>query len=219
MLKITVDKETRGLKAGTVYDFTEGIDATRCLAIVGENGCGKSTVMQALRGKYDTRSQSLYKSDFKTLSEDFTVEADYEEYFFFDAVKDNGTDFMNAYDASNFLQSGGMAANRMSHGQGALMYLSKFLDDNVKRIKEGKTLVVFDEVDGGLSLANSARFINLVRNLAWHHKCHVVVISHNPFFIIDMVECYDFPNKQYIASSEYVEKTTGFLMDHKTRIF
>lgn len=213
MLKITVNKDGRGLKAGKVYDFTEALDDFWAVTIVGNNGCGKSTLLQALRGVCDKRTKTLHMQDFKALAKDFTIEADYEEILFLDRVKDSGTDFMNAADASMFIENAGIYAAKISHGEGALMYLSKFMKDNERHIVPKKTLIVLDEVDGGLSLVNSSKFINFVRNMIFKHRCHILAISHNPFFILDSVACYDFETDKFMGSGEYIAKATGFSME------
>lgn len=215
-MKITVNKDIRNLKQGQVFDF-KGLKAFGYITIVGENGCGKSTILQAIRGTYDHNNQSLYRHDFKELAKNFTIETDYEEFLFLDSVKDDGTHFMNASDASVFISSGGFHAEKLSHGQGSLMYLHKFLTENKDRIRPGKTLVVLDEVDGGLSLSNSAKFFNFVLRLLDQYQCHVLIVSHNPFVITRSIVCYDFETASGVSSTKYIEKMTGYVVvDSKT---
>jgi len=190
-MKITVTKDFRGLTAGTVYDFSP-IKDVKIMTVVGENGCGKSSLLHALRGyKNDAPTKSLFETDFKDLAENITVEHNYEKIFYFDAVKDNGSDMMVAYDAMSFLDSGGFAKQRLSHGQGSLMYIARFVKDHEDKIVPNKTLLVFDEIDNGLSLRNQSIFENFVMKMVTIHKCQVLIISHNPFFIYQSIICYD----------------------------
>ncbi len=209
-MKITIKKDFRTFKAGDVFDFSE-LKTLRDIVLVGDNGCGKSSLIHALRGyKNDHKTNSLYNSDFDELAKNIEVEHEYEKIFYLDNVKDNGTDFKVAWDASQFLSSGGFQAQKLSHGQGTLTYLTKFISEYENRIVSGKTLLVFDEIDNGLSLKNMALFRNLVVNLCFKHKCHILIISHNPFLISQSFMCYDISKKDYVSSSNYILEQTGF---------
>ena len=105
---------------------------------------------------------------------------------------------------------GGFAAQKLSHGQGALMYISKFMQDNTKEFIANKTLLVFDEIDGGLSLANQVKFKNFINNLVFVHNVHVLIVSHNPFFIQQSYLAYSFKLRKLVDSGEYIEAFTGY---------
>ena len=211
-MKITITKDFRKLKTGDVYDFGS-LDTLKMVTIVGDNGSGKSSLIHALRGvKNDAKCDSLFNSDYKKLAENISVEHSYEKIFFLDSVKDNGSDIMNGYDAVSFVTSGGMATSKMSHGQGSLTYIAMFLEKNKSSIVPDKTLLVFDEIDNGLSLKNMSKFINFVYNAIYIHKCHVLIISHNPFFITQSHICYDLVKKDFTTSSSYMMRETGYIL-------
>lgn len=212
-MKITVTKDFRCFKAGDVFDFSKiKEDYMGSIVIVGENGCGKSSLLQALRGyKNDDPTKSMHESDFKELANNISVEHEYEKIFYYDAVKDNGSDFMVAYDAMQFIDSGGFAKSRLSHGQGSLYSIGTFVEKQKSKIIPGKTLMVFDEMDNGLSLKNQSLYQNVMYKLL-SLGCHVIVITHNIFTITQAVIVYDFGNKKFVSSMLYTKDLTGYVL-------
>lgn len=216
-MKIIVKKTFRDLEEGWEYDFTM-LNELNFITIVGENGCGKSSILQALRGTIkEEKNDSLYKTDYIVLSDNIKVEHGYEKVIFFDGVKDNGSDMMNAFDAMSFLNMGGYAAQRLSHGQGTLMYIAKFVKENKDSFIPNKTLLVFDEIDNGLSLANQVKIIQFIINMTRTLKVHVLIVTHNPFLIQQSFIVYSFSERKFIPSNEYIEKLTGYSLTPKDK--
>jgi len=213
---IKVKNDFRNLKAGDKFDFSV-ISDIKAICVVGENGCGKSSIFQALRGlKNDSKTSSLYESDFEKLAVNIEVEHKYEKIFYYDNVKDDGQNFMVGFDAVNFVTSGGLENSRRSHGEGSLGYLAKFIHETTPKIVAGKTLIVFDEVDNGFSIKNMSKFVNVINNLM-HQNVEVIVISHNPFLMNDMRMVYDFEKKDLELSSRYIKEQTGFILNDKKK--
>ena len=52
MLRITVLNDFRNLKKDAIYDLS-ALDNLKAMILVGDNGCGKSSLLQALRGTKD----------------------------------------------------------------------------------------------------------------------------------------------------------------------
>ncbi len=210
-MKITVLSDFRNFKQGEEFDFTI-LQEIKCLVLVGNNGCGKTTLFDAIRGQNeDSKEKSLYSSERKMNSLLFKIEHPYEKIFFLDAVKDNGTNFMNAFDAVNYIDSGGHAKGFLSHGQGTLNDLSRFYNKIADKIIPNKTLIVLDEVDNGLSLKNQTLFRNFVNRLILSPlNCDILITSHNPFFILQSRLCYNLEDKKLHTSEKYIEAITGF---------
>lgn len=215
-MKIKIKKDFRNFKSGEEFDFSM-LEDLKSICVVGENGCGKSSLFHALRGlKNDLRTESLFERDFKKLAENVEIEHTYDKIYYFDNVKDNGSDMNVAYDAFNYLESGGFTTRNKSHGESSLIYLSMFLDKLFPKInKEERTLVVLDEVDNGFSIKSMTLYYNLVMKLISQYNCHVVVISHNPFLMHQNILVYDFSKKELIRSVTFIKQQTGYELSYK----
>lgn len=212
-MKITVKNDIRNLKGGTVYDLSD-LSTLRFITVVGDNGSGKSTLFQALRGhQNDNKSQSLYESEFEKLAKNFDFEHDYEKIFFLDRVKDDGNNMNVAYDAVGYLNSGGFHAKSSSHGQSSMIYLEKFLSDIGPKIVEGKTLLVLDEIDSGFSISYMSKCFNLICTLMVKKKCDIIIITHNPFLIIDSQVVFDVSKNEMVTGEDFISEKTGFKIE------
>ncbi len=212
-MKITFNKKVRNIEAGTEIDLSI-LDVGKSVAVVGNNGSGKSTILQAIRGSFPKTTKSFFEDDCKNLVKDggVVLEHNYEKAFFLDAVLDNGLHFMNACDAPSFIRMGGFSKSKKSHGEGNLIDIARFMTEVEPKIVPDKTLIVFDEIDNGFSLRNMSLISNLIDKLVIKHKCHVIVSTHNPFYISQSGFCYDVEDFKIKKSSKYIEEKTGYII-------
>lgn len=202
-IKITLNQSFRNLMLDDIYEFDDQIYTI----VVGDNGCGKTSLFRALRGyKNDIEEESLEKSDLKELAKNIEVEHNFEKIFYYDAVNDNGSNFMNAYDASAYVSGGGHARQRKSNGEGNFIQLSIFMEKMIPEIVKGKSLLVIDELDTGFSLLNMGRVDKILESLYVKYGLTMIVITHNPILMLKTGVVYDFVNKKLVDAKEYVEK-------------
>lgn len=213
-MKIEIKTDFRQLKNGDIYDFTI-IEDLKSLCVVGDNGCGKSSLFHALRGtKNDLPSESLYKRDCQDLARMVDIYHNYDKIFYLDSILDDGRNFNNAYDASNLVISGGFTAGKLSHGQSSLMYLSNFLSkiNDLININD-KVLIVFDEIDKGFNLTNQSKYHLIIENIIRKYNAHIIFITHNILTISQSLIIYDFSAKTMVSATDYLENKIGYRIE------
>lgn len=211
-LKIKVVKDFRGFKEGENLDFFE---ITRNLCIIsGDNGCGKTSMMQALRGHFIAnkklkKTSSLKESDYVELSSNIEVEEDYDHVIYFDSVNDAGDNFLNAADASSYIEMGGFATRHLSHGQTQMYYVKQVLE-KLEKIKESgeekKVLLILDEFDKGFSLKLQSKVYNILTNISYKYKCDVICISHNYLLLEKMGYFFNMEKRNLDFIDHYLKK-------------
>ncbi|MDD5150686.1 MAG: AAA family ATPase [Flavobacterium sp.] len=204
MITIEVTNDFRGIEKDTKFVFDKNT------IIVGDNGCGKTALLSAIRGKLissNKETDSLYFSDYKKLSENISIEHDYDKVFAYFSVEDDGGNMNNSFDAMAFIRNGGFAIQKISHGQKQFHYIVTLLE----QIKQYKTdnpthriLVLLDEFDKGFSLKMQIKACNLL--LVFNsYGCDVICSTHNYFLIKKHKEIFDMCSKKYITPSEYID--------------
>jgi predicted ATPase len=201
--RVIVNSSFRKIKKGEVFNFDIPLTV-----IVGENGSGKSSLLQAIRGKYDKKKDSLNTDEFRKLSKNISLETGCEHFLFFDSIKDNGSDMNNSYDAMSFISNGGFATKNISHGETQMYYLNKLINDiKALRTKTDKKIVLcLDEMDKGYSLKTQSKIITLLLNLIMKYNCRILCITHNYLLIKKAGIVFDFDNRKYILSKDYLKQ-------------
>lgn len=176
MLTFNIKKDIRTFKSGQQIKID--LDVIKYTALVGKNGCGKSTLFHALRAKFPRKKEiNLWANDLTKLLDSIEIITDYEEIIFLDTIMDDPSDMNNAYDACSYIDSGGFAAKNLSHGQKQLNMMISLLD-TIKPTSK-KSLVVFDEVDTGFDLRFQKAYMNISKKLMIEKSYHSIMITHN----------------------------------------
>lgn len=207
MLKITAIKPFRTIKKDEVFVFDKSINI-----IVGNNGSGKSSLLQALRGKFDTTSKSLLSSDYSKLAECVEIEADYDKFFFLDPVNDNSMSIMNSFHALSFLENDGLQHSKISHGQQQHLQFNQFtakLETYRKSNPDTKIMLVLDEFDKGFDLLTQSKTINALTGLASQFKADIICITHSLLVVLGFKQVFDMTNRVSIDTDSYCKTVLG----------
>jgi ABC-type ATPase with predicted acetyltransferase domain len=209
--------------------------------IVGENGCGKSTVLKKIRCEKDSLKKDLkkmfdgvYSNSIRFMAgepiEITGVNENFDNVFCLDVVEDNPTSFTNVTTATALINGGGLTAGRVSNGEKSKNLISRFIlqiqkaagftiDDhrNGKRITDRKSLVIVDEVDEGMDLKSMFSFDHLLRNLCRVFNATVLCVTHNPFVCLgdparDKTPVFNMEDKSMTTIGEYIERKTGYIL-------
>lgn len=236
-LKITAKVDERMFKAG---DFIElNLIPHAINYMVGPNGCGKSTVLHAIRAYKDSIHESLSpdrKMDFGRGHDlllykgVFDIEGldQFEHVFALDAVEDNPVSFEKASTATALLDGGGYWFMHHSRGEGSKMLISRFIsglqkltgatiDKETKKpvnLPEKKSLIIIDEMDEGLDLQSQSTFHRLLSNMCSIFNATVICVCHNPICILfDMFSeinpVFDMSDRTYKDIDQYINEQTG----------
>ena len=201
--------------------------------IVGPNGCGKSTILHAIRAHRDSIYENLNPNireefardhDLRIYKDVFDIQGldEYKYVFCLDAQVDNPVSFMNAASATALIHGGGMAYNRISRGEGSKMMLSKFIgsiqsvtkaniNDKSTWLTSDRLLVVVDELDEGLDLKCQMTFHTLLTNIAKVFNADVICVCHNSICILagPISNVYDMSTRSYKDINTYIKEQTG----------
>lgn len=202
--------------------------------LVGPNGCGKSTILRAIRSINDTLESNRVSDfdgcrntrithvarDMKSGIFEVTGAEEFSHIFAFDAEADNNTDVLNAYSAGGFVCGGGYAATRMSRGQNVLVEFSKFTrrfeEYAEKHIKDQNwnPLIIIDEVDEGLDVRMQFNWNAVLERKFCFKGATVLIVSHNPVCMLSqglLVKAFNIVTGElYDKPGDYIEKLTGY---------
>lgn len=178
--KITIKskEEFRSFPKGyeVIFDFTD----TKTIFLMGRNGCGKSTLVQSIRGNINSNSDEKRKWNAKgvcdTVKEHFDVIIDgFDNVYHLDADGlDNTLSMYNSATAEDFIDLGGFTFHRLSAGERSLACLGALREDVVD---SENTLIIFDELDNHLDFDIRTHFVERINKIFPLSK--KIIITHD----------------------------------------
>jgi predicted ATPase len=226
-ITVKINKDYRKFKAGETFTIPVQDGITY---VTGTNGCGKSTILRALRATNDSLAKDRQKSfegmvdnriedgQWVIRDKDITIETDtpFTHIFSFDAQADDPTSFINAATAGGLVCGGGMIAMRRSRGESTMIqfvrFIRKIIDIRDKTIAAGEAwypLIIIDEIDEGLDIRMQMTWNETIAKKFQTILC----VTHNPICMLTQcskpVQVYDMNNKEVTTPERYIKKVTG----------
>lgn len=178
---ITFLEDFRCFNEGERFAFHPGINL-----LVGDQGTGKSTLLQIIRGKFKHDMDKVYKMD----ADPIPMRA-------FDFETDNPRVQSRFGEGRAFMPTA--LARFASHGEFNIALLRNLLtvDDPIA--------VVIDEPDQALSPRSCYRLADLLQELAG--RGHQIIASvHNPILIQSQSEVYSVEHREMIDPDEFLRR-------------
>jgi predicted ATPase len=188
LTKVSFNKDCRTFKSGEEIVFKVGLTA-----LVGLNGCGKSTILECLRTHFKIKDDSYLKGNdvdgsatVETSSEKFEV-----KYFDFHSGDKKfagsfGDDIM-----------GQLQAGRASSGIGNLLQFGR---TGIKNMDDG--LIILDEPDRGLAPKIQRDMASLLKKLYLFANNQIVVSTHSTYIMDVANQIYSVEHKRYFDSTK-----------------
>lgn len=159
-----------------IFDF----DKTKVNFLMGKNGCGKSTIIQAIRGTLNSNDDKEKRwaaaRDCKDILEHFDVNIEGFTNVYhldIDGLDDNLSMF-NASSATDLIDLGGYGMDRLSQGERTLIMMGRLK----KMVKDSEdTIIIFDELDNHLDFDFRVKFVKWLNKLFPLSK--KIIITHD----------------------------------------
>jgi predicted ATPase len=204
-MQVTITEDYRTLKKGTTYSFKP------LTILVGENGCGKSSLLQAIRASLEPKNSNncdLNYIDRKELADKVLIDTEYAKIVVFDTTMDRANSMNNGADAFTWIMAGGMATSKASNGQVAMHHAVAIIKEvETYKIKNplNKILIILDELDTGFSPRYQRGFATFCNKLV-SKSCDLIVVSHSSLFLEQQKEVLVFEDNKYTPPLEYLYK-------------
>ena len=210
-----------------MIEFKSGVNI-----IVGENGCGKSTLIRLIRGYVGTSFKDLISFDDKMKNENYYLRhyqdnyngpliidgiAKYINTIFFDGENDNPVialpkminpmkdDFVK-------LTTEYIFSNEESHGE-SMLPLINYILDNAK----GGYTIFMDEPETALSLGNQLKLAQKLKKSANEFGNQLIVSTHSLAIINEFQDIYDMEDRKWVDSRIYVKNVCNGISSNTQR--
>lgn len=201
----------------------EGKANNRFIFIIGDNGCGKSTLIKAIRHNITTTFKTYFGStrkkersfmleqEIEEISKHIVVSDidDYDMIAALDGEMDNPNYYANATSAEDYVDNGGFTVKNMSNGFKSIITFIDWLKDLKEQMPPyGRTLILLDEVDRGWKIEFTTNMLEILNK---HFSgCDFLIISHNPLtWASNKAKMYDIETKSYTDAEKYFFNKTG----------
>lgn len=240
-MKITVTNDFRKFKKGDEFELD--LKPGEITFLVGPNGCGKSTLMFALRHRMDSFSQLDnentenmkgldLQSQYLDIAPNVNIEGfDFDKAFFRDTIIDNPVSFTNAATAWGLVSGGGLADSNKSAGQKSVSAQCRMVANIMNMMEDHndeRILIGIDELDDSMDIMSQMEMARIWEGLILtrYPNASILFITHSLFTALGVTHacknvktrCYDVSRKCYCTPEEYFAAETGYTIElHKMK--
>ena len=144
------------------YKITFDFENTNINFLIGKNGCGKSTLIRAIRGTMNSNDDKDKRwaaaKDCRDILNFFDVDIEgFNNVYHLDVDGlDDNLSMYNASSATDFVDLGGWGMNVLSQGERSLIMMARLK----QMVKDGEdTVIIFDELDNHLDFDFRVKFV------------------------------------------------------------
>ena len=162
------------------YEIIFDFENTNINFLIGKNGCGKSTLIRAIRGTTNSNADKDIRwaaaADCREILKFFDVSIEgFDKVYHLDADGlDDNLSMYNAASASDLVDLGGWGMNTLSQGERSLIMMARLK----QMVKDGEdTVIIFYELDNHLDFDFRVKFVSWLNKLFPLSK--KIIITHD----------------------------------------
>ncbi|MDD5741675.1 MAG: AAA family ATPase [Candidatus Nanoarchaeia archaeon] len=193
---LTLTEDFRNLKKGYKIKFDSPITL-----LVGENGTGKTTVLDLIRSYYDVKTRSYMKSNTGKKIRVYGSKLETEEVFYFDFHSDDMK--YSGYFGEDMGSQ--VSAIWASSGEGAV---TQFFSTGIT--KKESSLILLDELGRGGSIRTHYLYSIFLDKLATKNRNQIIAATHSPIIISELAEhpycsLYSMEHNRYMKLEDFLK--------------
>ena len=162
------------------YEINFDFEDTNINFLIGKNGCGKSTLIRAIRGTINSNNDKDKRwaaaADCREILKFFDVSIEgFDKVYHLDIDGlDDNLSMYNASSATDLVDLGGWGMDTLSQGERSLIMM-----DRLKQMVNDSedTVIIFDELDNHLDFGMRVKFVPLLNRLFPLSK--KIIITHD----------------------------------------